>query len=457
MEWLQKIYILFLNPFCDMSSIINSSVKKRFIGITCFALFCTCYVWYSIVGIGRPLSLFMRMVVAIALIVILVFLGLEKPLKTIRWNEYVFYSWFLLGMTIFVMGFFTNQNAGYWLSGPVMAIGLPCFYMIYSDEDKQTALFDYISKAAIICSLIYYVICLAGEFFNNNTWFDGRYNGLTSDANIIGELCLAAFCCITYFLLVYPYTDRWKKAGIISMGCIIGQIYWTQSRTTILAILFICIFCGVIIIKNYAIEKNAKNLFKTIIPFVLAIIVGFASIGVIDEVRNIHLGNPSLIDMAEASSGVSLDESEEKDDYRNLLPIEGTDLNSYSSGRLHIWEVYAREFNFIGNDADAKVPISPEIQQRTAHNSFIEITYRSGYFAGAAYAFLMIITMAHILKVMLRNNSKNSKEDYLMAITSIAYIIFTSLMPAYNPLTSIIFLLYVLVFPTLLKQKHILK
>ena len=95
------------------------------------------------------------------------------------------------------------------------------------------------------------------------------------------------------------------------------------------------------------------------------------------------------------------------------------------------------------------------IKQRTAHNSLVEITYRSGYITGAVYLILIIMTGIYILKVMIRNNRKNSDGDYFMAIASIGYLIFTSLMSSFNPLTAIIFLLYALGFPVLLDRKDV--
>ena len=54
-----------------------------------------------------------------------------------------------------------------------------------------------------------------------------------------------------------------------------------------------------------------------------------------------------------------------------MLPKEGDDANAFSSGRIHIWQTYAKGFNFIGNSADAATPISPEIY----HLNICNITY----------------------------------------------------------------------------------
>ena len=84
----------------------------------------------------------------------------------------------------------------------------------------------------------------------------------------------------------------------------------------------------------------------------------------------------------------------------------------------------------------------------------MEITYRSGYITGAVYLIIVILTGIYILKVMFRSNRKNTDNDYFMAIISIGYLIFTSLMSSFNPLTAIIFLLYALGLPVILEKKE---
>ena len=117
MEWLQKFYILILNPFCNLSGKISPGVKKTCIYIICFLLYGTCYCWYSIIGMGTQLTLLSRMLESIFLIIVLIFLGLEKPLKPVKWNGLFIYCWFALGMLILIMGFFNEQNTGYWMTG----------------------------------------------------------------------------------------------------------------------------------------------------------------------------------------------------------------------------------------------------------------------------------------------------------------------------------------------------
>ena len=61
MEWLQKIYICILNPFCGISQKINDTTRKRLIYTVVLLLYSTCYIWYSIIGMGHPLTLLSRL------------------------------------------------------------------------------------------------------------------------------------------------------------------------------------------------------------------------------------------------------------------------------------------------------------------------------------------------------------------------------------------------------------
>ena len=451
-----------LKPFCSLADEINPVLKKRMIYLVSFMLYGTCYCWYSIIGMGIQLTLLSRMLESIALIIVLIFLGLNRQLEPVKWNRFNIYIWFIFGMLIFVMGFFNEQNTGYWMTGPVIALGLPCFYMVYGKKEKYELLFDAICKSAIIISIIYFFICIGGEYISDNVWdISNRYNGLTIDANKIGELCLASFCCIIYFIYINK-NKIWKLVSIVSLGMIIGQVYLTQSRTTILAMIVIITFYLIVLIKDSFNSKNIGIIIKPVGILLIAMLVAIISSNVVSMVHSDYIGSkskeneltsaeidvkPENVEKAETTQTQTMTSETE---YRDLLPEKGSDLNSFSSGRLFIWQTYSEGFNWIGNPADAENPISPLIRQRTAHNSFVEITYRSGYITGIIYLILVLITGIHILKVMFRNNRKNTNGDYFMAITAIGYIIFTSLMSSFNPLTAIIFLLYAIAFPVLL-------
>lgn len=467
MELLQKIYIIILTPFCNITGAMNDKVRQALLGLVCFLLYSTCYIWYSIIGFGHDLHLIPRMLVSILLIMLLIVLGLDKELNSVKFNKVFFYPWFLIGILIFVLGFFIKQNLGYWMTGPVLAFGLPCFFMVYGESDKYKTIFDNISKSAMIWTFIFFVGCLIGEFYKASTWVDsGQYNGLTTDANKIGELCLASYCCIMYYLLT-GRSKVWRVISVISLGIVIGQTYLTQSRTTILSMVLIMCFYLFILAKDKFFDKVhfGKNVFmNNIVPVVLACFIAVGTVSITYFVHECNVQRQENMAMSELfiESSYALSNDADVDilvaegtemEYRQMLPTEGQDMNSFSSGRVYIWQTYAEGFNLFGNSADAAHPISPLIAHRTAHNSFVEFTYRSGYITGFVYAFFELVLLVYVFKVAFRHGNKNRETDYLAAMAAIAYLIFTNLMPSYNPLTAIIFLLLVIVYPAMLERR----
>ena len=152
----------------------------------------------------------------------------------------------------------------------------------------------------MIISIIYFFVCLYGEYISDNIWdATGRYNGLTIDANKIGELCLASFCVIVYYMLVGKQ-KIWKIISVISLGIIVGQTYLTQSRTTILAMLFITAFYLIIAFKDAIVERDAGRLARRIGMLVIPVIIAAAAVNAINFVHENYVAEAQ----ARAGTGI---------------------------------------------------------------------------------------------------------------------------------------------------------
>ncbi len=421
-------------------------------------LYSTCYVWYSIIGMGHPLTLLSRMIESIFWYHTYL-PGLGETFETSTLESYYHRDLVCIRNTDFCNGFF--YRAKHWLLDDmtVIALGLPCFFMVYGKREKYEMLFDAVCKAAVICSIAYFFVCLAGEFWNDNTWVSGRYNGLTIDANKIGSFALLHFvvlCTIFWSELLDLPSTQYHCIGNGFRTNLFNSIKNDYFGDDFHCRLFLyhfnkkCIFC-----------KNTKKLLRSTVTIILALLLALVCVKGVYALQGVHqeklqevLSSEIATEEPVSTENVSenVNDNAPKDEYREMLPKEGDDANAFSSGRIHIWQTYAKGFNFIGNSADAATPISPEIYQRTAHNSSVEITYRSGYITGGVYLILVLITGIYLVLIMLRNNEKNSNGDYFIAITAIGYIIFTNLMSSFNPLTASIFLLYVIAFPALLNS-----
>ena len=113
MEWLQKIYICILNPFCGISQKINDTTRKRLIYTVVLLLYSTCYIWYSIIGMGYSLTLLSRMIESDFFDYHTYLPGLGETFETSTLESYYHRDLVCIRNTDFCNGFF--YRAKHWL------------------------------------------------------------------------------------------------------------------------------------------------------------------------------------------------------------------------------------------------------------------------------------------------------------------------------------------------------
>ena len=104
--------------------------------------------------------------------------------------------------------------------------------------------------------------------------------------------------------------------------------------------------------------KEFGRLSKRIGILVISAVIAAVAVKAIDQVHdNYLLGQQEPQEVSEEAdtntqaAQTTVSTTEPSSEYRDLMPAEGQDLNSFSSGRLFIWQTYAEGFNFIGNPA----------------------------------------------------------------------------------------------------------
>ena len=424
MIWLQKFLILVLNPFARLSSKIDNRIKEKLRICVLVAICLLPYIWYTGTCVGLIVTQLVKMLIAIALIIIYLFLCLDQPLHIVDWRKWIIALWFAFGTVIFVMGFISKQSPGYWMSGPVFAIGFPAVYFVLLQTDYYKKHLKYMAKIVLVISAIYFVItAFTAPIINPDTWIGGRYNGIAFDCNRVGELAIIAFCC--GFYIVFDEAGKfWKVLSAIVIGISVGMIIPTQSRTALLAIVLIAVFWAIVLLWNK--ERPGKKAFAL---FLIAIVFAGATYG--------FLLAQHRSDLAESNPGVAVEEIYEGD----VLDRVGTSdesLDSYSSGRLTIWGHYAKHFNLTGNErADDTQPIEGESVIVNAHNNTVEFTYRSGILAGLLYVIIQICMLVFGVKTAFTKGA--TRRACFAATAFIGFGIFTNLMPAYAPLSNAIF------------------
>ena len=94
MIWLQKFLILVLNPFARLSSKIDNRTKEKLRICVLVAICLLPYIWYTGTCVGLIVTQLVKMLLAIALIIIYLFLCLDQPLHIVDWRKWIIALWF---------------------------------------------------------------------------------------------------------------------------------------------------------------------------------------------------------------------------------------------------------------------------------------------------------------------------------------------------------------------------
>lgn len=449
MEWLQRIYMAILNPIYGITGRVSEKNRNIISFVAMFLIYGALLVWYSINMFDIYISLTSRMLLAALLMAIFIIFINNGRCQIIRWNKLVSISWCVCGILILLMGFVARQNLGYWLIGPAMAFGFPCLYFVLGNVKDINKYFCLIGKAIVVASMIYFLLAIFAEFISDNVWdATGRYNGTTSDANRIGEICVASFLSGIYIYISIYSSIFWKIASMIVMAFCVCDAILSISRSTMMAVGCIIIYYIFLEIKTSIRNKNSKRMIANLICIALCVVIGFAFA---EGMRSLHkyVEVEKAIQNTVEQSQMELEEKvikenvnkeiqEAKDSKR--MSANGKDLNTFSSGRINIWKEYISKIRILGNSADGKTPITENLTNVAAHNSVIEISYRSGAITGVMFLLVEIISGIYVLIVLFRK--ENEEHEYMAAFSFIGYVIVSNLQVAYNPLTSIIFFVY---------------
>lgn len=462
MEWLQKLYIFVLSPFCRITDRIDEKKRTAVAAAVMFLLYGSLLVWYSVNMFDIYISLTSRMVLAAIFLAVFIIFICHDGIHVVSWNRWFAVCWILCGLLIFFMGFVARQNMGYWMIGPVMAFGLPCLYLAIHNSKDIDRTFALIGKAVIAASVIYFIFAVFAEAVSDNVWdiSSGRYNGTTSDANRIGEICVASFACGIYLFRSRYSNIFWKAMSLLTMSFCVCDAMISISRSTMIAIACMILYYLIIEIKDMVFRKGIKRALVNILCIVASIVIGFVFISGMREVhkymevqkavQNITAEQEIKTEKKIAEKTVAVETEQVKENKR--LETEGKDLNTYSSGRIKIWKEYGYNIKILGHPADGKTPISGNLTNVAAHNTLLEISYRSGALAGILFLITEIWAGIYILRVLFRKENKDY--DYFAVFGFIGYIIVSNLQVAYNPLTSIIFFVYILGLSILFQRRE---
>lgn len=403
---LQKIYIFVLNPIYALTGKISEKARSVIIQILCF-----CFPLFFVLRHSSVLySLFslnetQYQLLGTLLIILLIVFSINAPLHTIKWRKLLLYPIIITGICIIVISFIHTVGLGYRVFGFMMLFLYPCLFFVWNNRSDYERLFVPLSIAICVIGCLLFLYSYYQSTIGEFIIFPGnRSAGWLRNPNLFSMIGMVTFCSALYLLVAYRKTISAFLFTSISLGTGFAIVILGQSRLSIA----ICITCVLATIYFYIRHSEKSALTIIIIKIIVAFNIVLFSL----------LVSQSMIIMQQASIQPDVSSAPQ-----TTVPVveppnstlsgrfdldNSVDMNTFSSGRIIIWNSYVQHLNLLGNDFDSTnwLTIAHDPSYH-AHNNFIEMSYRFGVPVGILFIILEIIAGIIALGFLFINRQKD--------------------------------------------------
>ncbi len=450
MYLLQKLFTIILNPIKIPEKVRNISIQ------ICFgAIFIMEILHYSEAEIIKQASYTDLCVIGCIFLGLIIILSKNTELKILKTNKLFSTLWILCGLIIFIISFIHPVGDGFRALSLIIIFAFPCLWFVWFNRNDQTTLYTLIAKSFSVVGCLYFVYCLIFFPLDTPTLHIGRYYGTTINPNALGFFCTSVFVCA-----LYSASTEFKRKLICIMYFLIAVLaniitIFTVSRTSLLCnICAACVF-SVFFFKTHI--KGSKNKTKNGIIFMIILHMLISSLFIALIAVNSFTGT-SLINRKPAEpefnssylvASSSQTESDVKANEVNMdrLQNNSLDLNTLSSGRIAIWQVYISNLNLLGNNGNELVTVN-SVNFRNPHNTVLDIAHRTGIVNGIIFMIIEILSVAVAVYYIFSKKHKDTHHMFI-AMCILNFAIYSLLEIATFPFRSPSVFLYYIVLGTL--------
>ena len=407
---IQKTFLPIINYIARITQKINDRVRTFLLYLCVFAAIISIYIYQvdEFLGFVTPAAA-NALIGTICFVGIIVF-GISSEMEHVNIRRLPVYLLMVCGLLIFISGFHHYIGYSYMLMGLFMVFLAPAFFLVWSRNINS--LLKITACINVMLFTIFFIInCIVAPLGDWLYMISYRYFGITSDPNGMAKLSVSAVVCSIYLLSCLSGKIRYILLPVLSMA--ITLIYLTISRTNMIAFLLIAVFTLIIALKNTFLWSDDQK--KTLLSlFAMCLVIGLlipaalkcCELGYISEVQT-DTHADSIV--TRTTQGVSEDGS--------------VDFNAASSGRLTIWKYCIDNLSIIGESPQDGIMI--DLGRDHVHNTVLEISYRSGVFAGICFFLIELICCIWIVRILFSRRKTLPQE--LFAALSITAFGFASL------------------------------
>lgn len=441
-EGIQSVYIFILNIVYQVTGKIDKRVRNVIIWSFSFLLIVLCIYNYSVWSPRSGTIQVERDIVGCICLTVIAVFSIDGALKKIKWNRVFLIIWYGLAGMIFLSGCLHSVENSYWLWSVSMLAGFPGFYLIWQNRKDYQTLFNIISSAMLIATLIYFAVCLMT--IDSDALLGGRYRLFMQNPNHLGKMAASGMVAALY--LSIQRKNSWIYGAACGMCIKLAVLSGSRAALVIIGAQLIVYFVFHIksVIRDRMYSRTAVNLgiflvllcvcfwgYGKSLEYYQAVheqekiaeqtekqqavqgpeeaephqesqkVETSAEVQTADESTEMPITEESaevpVPEEAAPSGGTGINNTEVLEE---RLTVKGKTLDQFTSGRVAIWKHLLKKINLLGNDWKKYKRGTPEYTYQWAHNDIIEITYRSGVVAGIFEILFLAYLSIYILKIL---------------------------------------------------------
>ena len=451
--YLQYSYMIILNLFFRFLSKLSEKLRNAILWISVFALIGNYFIRESVFTLKYKFTFSTTQwtILCTFLLLIIILFSIKEPLKILKINakNKVFVLFYFITPILIIISSFDHKiGNGVRPFALAMLIVFPCLYFVWSNRGDYHTLFNMISWALVVFGTILLIVNVAYFFwhiedFDISAYSYIRYVGIFTNPNIFGLTTVAIFTGAFY--LLYTAQRNIKAFLIIIMILYFMMVLLSGSRTSLLAIVAQIIVLLIFVYKSkHDKKKYLKKKTKKIILVCASIVIIIPIVLSILSMSNVISYNDNSLIKIPLS-------------IQRLLPNNNLTINELSSGRIAFWLEYLKEITLIGKDPNKHHVIVDGLEVYGAHNTTIEVAYRSGILAGISITILLFSTLPFLLRGVKRSRER-CKSLLFSCMAIIAYfppfIIEVPFSP-FHSFSSYILCFYIAIGPLMFKKEDV--
>ncbi len=427
---IQMPFVVVLNKCLGLTGRLSS--KQRSILTFVLAAFFSIFL-LIVISRFNPIDMQKKAIVFIIGMIAIILVNLDKKLEVKPWNLSIIVPYYIVAILMIITSFTHNTGRGELeIIGLIMIFIFTPFYILIGNKsgEEMENFFAIIAKGFCYTGLAYIVVLFL--FFPQATQYVPdtgiplrEYAGINTNPNALGFVLCSIVACSMYLYV----RGKEKVVPLVVIASSLQLMVLSIARASQLA--FVVMLILMLICMIYYYKTNLNKLGK-------GIILGGIAAGFVVASQPLWEYLFNYIQIVNATAG---EENQSLYDKLNLL----------STGRLEIYVHYIENIGLFGTDASHMYRKNDVAYY--AHNSFIEIAFKSGIFAGIAYVVMIFTSLFYSIRLFIKSKGGRSLFGVIVIGGFICYsMIETAIIPFHDGFVALV---YFAVAGVIVKEKQI--